>query len=426
MIGKTSTPVRREIEYSTPRARVTSPYFSDANRDFSTRKRESHATTERQSMVDLAEGIDHKTSVTSPYFASARTLSRRYNMDSDGEAEIERVETQRKRRRLNVRGVTPDGPGPPPSSPDELSQALRLIKPSLIQERICDDPWKIIVATTLLNKTNGKAAVPIFWELIKRWPTPIALAQGLYSYVKQDPHHPPYKTVAAAPSLTDLLRSLGTQSMRTSRLIRLSNAYVMHPPVLPLQQRHASGGRAECDTPPMLLTDIKCTVQCSPASSFKRLGGNNAIPTADESSTMRSPRISTKEYRAVQRTSPIAHLPFTGPYAIDSFRIFSLALNGGGAGARVEEKLGRVARLAESNQYSRNQDDFDETPGWYNPRYLRVTDDDDAEWRKVRPEDKQLRRYLVWRWAIEGVEYDPETHTHRSADWSYLVRLIRQ
>ncbi|KDN41992.1 hypothetical protein RSAG8_07037, partial [Rhizoctonia solani AG-8 WAC10335] len=70
-------------------------------------------------------------------------------------------------------------------------------------ERVCDDPWKIIVATTLLNKTNGKAAAPVFWELIKRWPTPTALAQ------------------ASAPNMTELLRPLGTQFVRTSRLIPL-------------------------------------------------------------------------------------------------------------------------------------------------------------------------------------------------------------
>ncbi|KAG8730869.1 hypothetical protein FRC11_005619, partial [Ceratobasidium sp. 423] len=298
------------------------------------------------------------------------------NSDEGAEDEIERVETRRKRRRLNVRGVRPDGPLPPPSSPEELSRALRIIKPNLIQGRVCDDPWKIIVATTLLNKTNGKVVVPIFWELIKRWPTPIALVQ------------------AAAPSLTDLLRSLGTQSMRTSRLIRLSNAYVMHPPVLLSQPRAASGSKVERDVPPALLKEFGYTAQCSPASSCKRLEVSHGISTPNKSSTARSPHISAKGYRATQRKSSIAHLPFIGPYAIDSFQIFSPALNGGGARARVEEQLERVARLAESDQRSRGQDDFDETPGWYNPIDFRVTDDEDAEWRKVQPGDKQLRRYL--------------------------------
>jgi hypothetical protein len=30
----------------------------------------------------------------------------------------------------------------------------------------------------LLNKTAGRVAVPVFWTLIKRWPTPESLAKG--------------------------------------------------------------------------------------------------------------------------------------------------------------------------------------------------------------------------------------------------------
>ncbi|KAF8669460.1 histidine acid phosphatase family [Rhizoctonia solani] len=303
--------------------------------------------------------------ITSPYFENSKTPRRRRSVRSDGveTEEDKRANTQLKRRRLILRGVTPDGFSSP-SSPEELSRALRAIKPTLIQESVCDNPWKIIIATTLLNKTKGKAAVPVFWELIERWPTPTALAQ------------------VAAPSLTELLRPLGTQSIRTSRLMRLSNAYVMHPPNLP-------------------------------------------SPPAPASRTTKFYPGTTKEYRAIQQTSPIAHLPFVGPYAIDSFRIFSPALSGGGAGARVEEQLGRIACLAELGQSSRSEDDFDETPDWYNPSPLCSPDDEGEEWRNVWPEDKQLRRYLVWRWAIDGVEYNPEARIRRPADWSYLNRLIR-
>ena len=45
-------------------------------------------------------------------------------------------------------------------------------------ERVADDPWKLLVAVMLLNKTAGRVAVPIFWKLMERWPTPEALAQG--------------------------------------------------------------------------------------------------------------------------------------------------------------------------------------------------------------------------------------------------------
>lgn len=48
----------------------------------------------------------------------------------------------------------------------------------MVVEQVRDDPWKIVVSTTLLNKTTGKVALPVFWELVKRYPTPLALAQG--------------------------------------------------------------------------------------------------------------------------------------------------------------------------------------------------------------------------------------------------------
>jgi hypothetical protein len=49
-----------------------------------------------------------------------------------------------------------------------------------VPECVADDPWKLLVAVMLLNKTAGRVAVPIFWKLIKRWPTPEALAQGWF------------------------------------------------------------------------------------------------------------------------------------------------------------------------------------------------------------------------------------------------------
>jgi hypothetical protein len=52
------------------------------------------------------------------------------------------------------------------------------LKPTRNPERVADDPWKLLVAVTLLNKTSGRCAVPIFWTLIDRWPTPQSLAKG--------------------------------------------------------------------------------------------------------------------------------------------------------------------------------------------------------------------------------------------------------
>ncbi|KAF2088072.1 DNA glycosylase [Saccharata proteae CBS 121410] len=64
----------------------------------------------------------------------------------------------------------------------------------------------------------------------------------------------------------------------------------------------------------------------------------------------------------------VAHLPGMGPYALDSFRIF-----------------GR-----------------DELRG------LAGVDGVEEEWRRVVPQDKDLRAYLKWKWRNEGWEWDPQ------------------
>lgn len=378
-----TTPARRKVaNLDKP---ITSPYFTQLDTSTPNVKRKRLNSSEEppiHSTPGRVATIQHEMHLTtSPYFSDARTPSPRHivtspNAETERESGAEKI-PRMKKQRLIVRGETPDEPLPPPATPGELSEALRRIKPSLVQESVQDDPWKIIVATTLLNKTSGRAAVPVFWKLLERWPTPGALAQ------------------AAAPILTKLLRPLGTQSVRTSRLIRISNTYVMHPPVL---------------LPQTQLIDKDKSTQSPPYPP------GTLSPTHTQSS---------KEYTKTQKSSPIAHLPFTGPYAIDSFRIFSSSLPGGGAPCRVEEQLKRIASLP---RFGRRPpaDDFDETPEWYDPSTLRVFGDEGAEWRQVRPADKELRRYLVWRWAIEGIAYDSEKQTFMPANWTFMNELIRR
>ena len=70
----------------------------------------------------------------------------------------------------------------------------------------------------------------------------------------------------------------------------------------------------------------------------------------------------------------ISHLPGVGKYALDSYRIFSPSLPGGGAPAKEQERLALVKRMNEE---------------------LDSVEIDSEEWRDVLPDDKELRRYLV-------------------------------
>ncbi|KAJ6503393.1 DNA glycosylase [Mycena vitilis] len=95
---------------------------------------------------------------------------------------------------------------------DQLHERLLQLKPCLIQETVADDPWKLLVAVTLLNKTAGKLAIPVFWVIMAAWPTPWALSQ------------------APEPDLVTMIRPLGTYNIRAKRLITLSQTYLQDPP----------------------------------------------------------------------------------------------------------------------------------------------------------------------------------------------------
>ena len=64
----------------------------------------------------------------------------------------------------------------------------------------------------------------------------------------------------------------------------------------------------------------------------------------------------------------IAHLPGMGPYALDSYRMF------------YRDKL----------------------------RGVEGVDGVEPEWKRVRAGDKDLKAWLIWRWAKDGSEYDAE------------------
>ncbi|KAJ7062500.1 DNA glycosylase [Mycena amicta] len=199
-----------------------------------------------------------------------------------------------------------------PQIPDSLHERLLRLKPQLIQETVAEDPWKLLVAVTLLNKTNGVLAIPVFWEIMTRWSTPFALSQATES------------------TLVELLTPLGTQNRRAERLIALSRTYLVDPPSAYDSRRSRASG-------PLI-------------SPRKRL-----------------------RYPA----TPISHLPGAGAYALDSYRIF-------------------------------------------------CAEDKDA-WRDVRASDKELVRYLKWKWAaVEGRKWDPIVGDCGPVDVGYVVGLSTQ
>lgn len=131
-----------------------------------------------------------------------------------------------------------------------------------------------MVAVTLLNKTAGKLAIPVFWAIMAAWPTAWALSQGtsricLHGTLLITNHSAPESELVA------LIRPLGTQNIRAKRLISLSRTYLQDPPSLRDERPSRAVG--------------------TPISARKR---EKYPPT------------------------PISHLPGAGTYALDSYRIF--------------------------------------------------------------------------------------------------------
>lgn len=105
-----------------------------------------------------------------------------------------------------------------------------------------------------------------------RWPDPWALSQGAPGW-KSHVHVVIPEYPADQSELLSTIQSLGTHNIRSRRLINMSRAYLQDPPALPDLR----------PSQPRLLSPVK-----------------------------------RRRYPA----TPISHLPGTGPYALDSYRIF--------------------------------------------------------------------------------------------------------
>ncbi|KAK1815223.1 hypothetical protein LTR12_010389 [Friedmanniomyces endolithicus] len=84
----------------------------------------------------------------------------------------------------------------------------------IIQEKLWDQPFWLLIAVTLLNKTTGRAAVPVFWDLKNRYVTPEALAAA-------DTEH-----------IRGMIQHLGLQNVRTIKMVKMAKVWISQPPVL--------------------------------------------------------------------------------------------------------------------------------------------------------------------------------------------------
>lgn len=94
-------------------------------------------------------------------------------------------------------------PFPPISSP----------RFGLIQEKLADDPFKLLIGVTFLTKTAGKSSISVFYKLLEMYPT----IENLANANKAD--------------IVELTKHLGLQNSRADIYVKYANISLHEPSV---------------------------------------------------------------------------------------------------------------------------------------------------------------------------------------------------
>lgn len=151
-------------------------------------------------------------------------------------------------------------------TPPGLCFSLAPSEFGLIQERIRNDLWALVVQTILWNQTTARAGRPVLFKLLSTYPAPEAMV------------------AANLEDVLTIIGRLGLQNKRSALLIDLAKAWLVAPP-------DPSRRYARKNYP-------------FPGNNWNIADG--MLIEGDDP----------------QPGYEIAHLPGVGPYAIDSYRIF--------------------------------------------------------------------------------------------------------
>lgn len=245
----------------------------------------------------------------------------------------------------------------------------------LIQEKLAHDPFRLLIAVTFLIRTLGKHSIPVFFELMQRYPTPGAL---LAADREKD--------------ILPIIQHLGLQNQRASTYQEYARIWLENPPVRGKRYR----------------------VLGYPTPGVGKNVGRDEVLGDEGDGGVGDGRVGWE----------IGHMT-QGPYALDSWRIFCRDIcrgladswNGEGATARAQQKklAARQKSAAESDDPSLSpvQQQLLREQELERQRGLEVDEEEDdgkvfqPEWMRVLPMDKELRAYLRWMWLKEGFDWDP-------------------
>jgi methyl-CpG-binding domain protein 4 len=115
--------------------------------------------------------------------------------------EKSKVSAERKPRQKG--GLISCIPFPPLSSPSF----------GLLQEKLWNDPFRLLIGVTFLNRTMGKHAIPVFFSLMEKYPAP----DDILAAEKED--------------IISMTRHLGLQAQRAETYKKFAHFWIHDPPV---------------------------------------------------------------------------------------------------------------------------------------------------------------------------------------------------
>ncbi|KAI7346632.1 hypothetical protein D0862_12127 [Hortaea werneckii] len=316
----------------------------------------------------------------------------------------------------------------------------------IIQEKLHQEPFWLLIATTFLNQTSGRAAVPVFWALKNRFPTPDALAQAEYEVV------------------LEMIRHLGLQRQRAKRVIAMARVWRDDPPRVGrrfrtkdyprkgdhvgfnVRGRGSKGkgkgkgtkgkkkkeGMEEGENPK------KEEEEDQEEQEEEKEGDGEGDGGRRDGVEKQDPDVSGSAVAGLQGDTPecrgsleIGHIPGCGRYAYDSWRIFcrdvlrGVAEDYNGKGAippptptpSSASTLPTSAGEAEAPT-STPTSHHPPPPPSHNAPTNQPTEAPipfEPEWKRVLPQDKELIATLRWMWLREGWIWDPSNGAKRFA-----------
>lgn len=218
-------------------------------------------------------------------------------------------------------------------------------KYGLVQEELASQPFTLLIATKLLNKTKGhladrsnpQSALNTFGRLMDEYPGPVELA------------------AADATELMNLIKHLGLQNTRAKTLIGMATAWLEKPP--------KRGTRYRTPGYPKHVVHAGRDIK------------THEDPIRDDG---KDPRVGAFE---------IGHIPGVGPYALDSWRIF------------CRDRLRGLAKGWNGEAHGGRKGPFDED-GVFEPEWKRVRPGD----KELRAFLKWLWLKEGWVWDPESGE----------------------